>query len=171
MRSLLEHVLPRLLPEGWHPRIIPHQGWSDLQQSLPRKLKAWRAPSARFIVMRDNDRGDCRARKRRILSSVAGTGREEQTKVRIVCQELETWILGDLMALESVLGTVSSSVRRMAAKPDTIDYPAKVLERQYGSYSKVSGAAAIGREMDPDRNLSDSFQAFVLAVRHLTTEV
>ena len=76
MRALLDVLLPKLLPEGWNHRVVPHQGWRDLQQSAPRKLKAWRNPNARFIVMRDNDRGDCRQRKTLLLNRVSGTGRE-----------------------------------------------------------------------------------------------
>ena len=39
---------------------IEHQGKSDLERSIPRKIGAWQAPRPpRFIVMRDNDGADC----------------------------------------------------------------------------------------------------------------
>ena len=167
MRALLDVLLPNLLPQGWNHHVIPHQGWGDLQKSVPRKLKAWLNPNARFIVMRDNDRGDCHQRKMLLLNCVSGTGRETQTKVRIVCEELEAWILGDLTALETVLGPVSNSIRNAARNPDTINYPSQMLERQYGSYSKVS--ADIAPHMSPETNSSRSFQAFMDAVKTLTS--
>jgi len=170
MCALLDIVLPMLMPEGWYHKVIPHQGWSDLENSIQRKLRAWREPDACFIVMRDNDRGDCRQRKTRLLDRVSGTGRETQTKARIVCEELESWVLGDLTALEAALGPVSRSIRRAAGNPDKIKYPVKMLEKHYGSYSKVSASAEIARHMSPERNLSHSFRAFADAVRTLTNQ-
>ena len=37
---------------------VPHEGKQDLEKSIPRKLRAWREPSAHFIVVRDNDGGE-----------------------------------------------------------------------------------------------------------------
>ena len=167
-RALLDVLLPGLLPAGWNHHVIPHQGWSDLQKSIPRKLKAWLDPDARFIVMRDNDRGDCQQRKTLLMNRVSGTGREAQTKVRIVCEELEAWVLGDLAALETALGPVSVQIRDAARNPDKIPYPSRVLQDHYGSYSKVTASANIAPHMSPDTNRSHSFQAFLDAVRTLT---
>lgn len=169
MRVLLDALLPSLLPPGWNHHVIPHQGWSDLQKSVPRKLKAWRNPNARFIVMRDNDRGDCHQRKMPLLNCVPGTGHETQTKVRIVCEELEAWALGDLDALAAVFGTPSNTIRRAACNPDTITHPSRILENHYGSYSKVTTSAEIALHMSPSTNSSRSFQAFMDAVRILTS--
>jgi hypothetical protein len=62
MKSLLEGLLPRLFP-GWiereHFLCIAHQGKSDLDASIPRKLKAWQFPDDRFVIVRDNDNADC----------------------------------------------------------------------------------------------------------------
>lgn len=106
MQEVLDVVLPKLLPVGWDFKVIPHQGVTDLERSLPRKLRAWRNPHARFIVLRDNDRGDCMARKTKLTNICQQAGREGQFKVRIVCQELEAWFLGDLPALEKAFGAV-----------------------------------------------------------------
>jgi hypothetical protein len=67
MKTLLDGLLPRLMPEL--PFIcIPHEGKQDLEKSIPRKLRAWREPGARFVVVRDNDGGDCHALKQRLVA-------------------------------------------------------------------------------------------------------
>jgi len=104
-----------------------------------------------------------------LLNCVSGTGRETQTKVRIVCEELEAWVLGDLTALETALGPVSVQIRNAAHNPDAIRYPSRILEDCYGSYSKVSASANIAPHMSPEINRSHSFQAFVGAVKTLTS--
>ena len=63
MKATLEHLLPRLGISLVTVTIIAHQGKSDLEKSIPRKLRGWQDPAARFLILRDNDRGDCRARK------------------------------------------------------------------------------------------------------------
>ena len=118
--------------------------------------------------MRDNDRGNCRDRKASLLDRVAGTGRENQTKIRIVCQELEAWVIGDLKALESAKGPISTQIRNAAVDPDSIPDPVQLLERHYGSYPKIESAAEIAAQMTIDENTSTSFRAFFEAVNELT---
>ena len=65
MKVLLEGLLPRLVP--CLPFLcVPHEGKQDLERSIPRKLRAWREPGVRFVVVRDNDGSDCRALKARL---------------------------------------------------------------------------------------------------------
>ena len=118
--------------------------------------------------MRDNDRGDCRQRKMLLLNCESGTGRETQTKVRIVCEEHEAWVLGDLTALEIALRPVSTSIRKAANNPDTIMYPSQMHRKHYESNSRVTASADIAPCMSPETNLSHSFQAFQDAVKSLT---
>ncbi len=55
MKVLLDGLLPRLFPEL--PFFcVPHEGKRDLELSIPRKLRAWREPGARFAVIRDKRR-------------------------------------------------------------------------------------------------------------------
>lgn len=62
MKAFLLEFLPRLVP-GWrheeHFLLVPHEGKSDLDKSIPRKVKAWREPGVRFVIVRDNDGADC----------------------------------------------------------------------------------------------------------------
>src|SRR5690606_19288838 len=71
MAALLRELLPKVYPEWvenihWIP--IWHNGKSDLEASIRRKLRAWREPGVRFVIMRDNDGGDCRERKAHLRS-------------------------------------------------------------------------------------------------------
>ena len=101
MKTTLEHLLPKLGIDLNRVTIIAHDGKSDLERSIPRKLRGWLAPGTRFLILRDNDRGDCRARKAHLASLVDAGGKTGQAKVRIVCQELEAWFLADVPALVS----------------------------------------------------------------------
>ena len=66
MADLLEHLLPRLFPEIQF-QCIPHEGKRDLAKSVPRKLRAWREPGVRFVVMRDQNGADCRQVKAQLV--------------------------------------------------------------------------------------------------------
>ena len=61
MKRLLEGLLPRLMP-GWvaghHFVCVPHEGKSDLDRSIPRKLSAWQIQGDSFVVVLDNDGAD-----------------------------------------------------------------------------------------------------------------
>src|SRR5205807_10542595 len=97
MKVLLEGLLPRFVP--CLPFLcVPHEGKQDLERSLPRKLRVWREPGVRFVVVHDNDGGDCRALKARLAGLCDATGCQD-TLVRIACQELEAWYLGEPRAL------------------------------------------------------------------------
>ena len=65
MKVLLDGLLPRLFPDL--PFLcVPHEGKQDLEKSIPRKLRAWREPGVRFVVVQDNDDSDCLARKQHL---------------------------------------------------------------------------------------------------------
>ncbi|MCK9230423.1 MAG: DUF4276 family protein [Syntrophales bacterium] len=92
MKSLLDVLLPRLMP-GINFLCIPHEGKRDLEKSIPRKLRAWQEPGARFVIVRDNDGGDCHILKQRLVELCNGP-KSSAVMVRIACQELEKWLPG-----------------------------------------------------------------------------
>jgi hypothetical protein len=148
--------------------IIAHQGVSDLERSLPKKLRAWRDPSAKFLIIRDNDDGNCRERKAKILKIAEEAGRLAQTKVRIVCQELEAWFVGDVSALDAsnyLDKQVPSKLK--VCDPDTLSKPSIELNKLKRGYGKVTGAARIAAKMSVDENRSQSFLSTVNAIREL----
>ena len=66
MGGFLEVLLPRLFPDLSF-QCVPHEGKQDLEKSIPRKLKAWHEPGVLFCVIRDNDSGDCRVLKEKLV--------------------------------------------------------------------------------------------------------
>src|SRR5580698_6282898 len=97
MGKTLRELLPKLFPgflEYEHWLILEHNGKSDLEASYPRKMREWREPNVKFVILRDNDGANCRKLKRQLISKIPhGT---PEFLIRIVCQELESWFLGDL---------------------------------------------------------------------------
>lgn len=159
MKALLDGLLPRLFPDL--PFLcVPHEGKQDLEQSVPRKLRAWREPGVRFVVLRDNDGGDCTALKERLQGLCSGGGRND-TLVRIACQELEAWYLGDPDALseafhqENLRGIGN---RARFRDPDAVTRPSDELERLAPAFQKVSGARMMAQHLSRERNRSRSFQ-------------
>lgn len=170
MKATLEHLLPNLGIDPSEVTIIAHEGKSDLERSIPRKLRAWQTPGARFLILRDNDRApDCVQIKTHLSGLVAGTGKSEVTKVRIVCQELEAWFLADVAALTAAgylaPGTSPAFSRR---DPDAITHPVHEMERLRRGYGKITGATEIAPHLDPDNTRSASFRNAVQAIRDLT---
>jgi hypothetical protein len=44
MQAFLAGFLPRILPDGVGFQLVPHEGKTDLERSIPRKLRGWRTP-------------------------------------------------------------------------------------------------------------------------------
>lgn len=169
MKEFLAGLLPRILPESTPFILIGHEGKSDLESSLPRKLRAWRKPGAKFVVVRDQDAADCKVVKARLVEAAVAAGRPD-TVVRIACRELEAWILGDLEAVATAFQKPQISQLKRQRKfqnPDRLGAPAEELRRLLGRYSKIAGARALGPEISVDRNCSRSFQTFVKALQRL----
>ncbi len=111
MKALLQGLLPRLLPEGTPFLLIAHEGKTDLEKSVPIKLRAWQRPEDRFVIVRDQDSADCVEVKER-LKKVCRTAGRPEALVRIACRELESWYLADLAALDRAYGTGLASRQR-----------------------------------------------------------
>ena len=56
---------------------VPHDGKDDLERSIPRKLRGWREPGVRFVIVRDNDRGDCIALWEKFAETLFATLRQQ----------------------------------------------------------------------------------------------
>lgn len=68
MQTLLDIILPSILPPGIEIKTIPHSGKSDLQSSIPRKLKAWNEPDVKFVIVQDQDSADCIKLKKELVN-------------------------------------------------------------------------------------------------------
>ena len=169
-RAMLKGLLPRLLPCQVDVRYIVFEGKQDLHKNIVRRLRKWRAPDSAFVVLRDQDSGDCSAVKHGLEKKCREAGRSEAV-VRIACREPESWYFGDLAAVERGLG-LSNLVRygsiRKYRVPDEIHAPGDELRKiSHCTYQKVSRSRAIGPELSPDSNRSHSFGVFVEGIRRI----
>jgi hypothetical protein len=164
MKVLLEGLLPRLFPDL--PFLcVPHEGKQDLEKSIPRKLKAWREPGARFCVIRDNDGADCKVIKQRLIK-LCKKGSRPDTVVRIACQEIEAWYLGDLQATARAFQSndlleIGNQVKYR--EPDSIVTPSLMLTELVPEFQKVSGARRMGQELGRD-NTSPRYRALIAGI-------
>jgi len=168
-REMLKGLLPKLLPEGFEVRYLVFEGKQDLEKRLPKRLRAWQRPDARFIVLRDKDSADCVALKQRLTQLCEDAGRGD-TLVRIACHELESWYLGDLAAVASAVGRASiaeQQEKRKFRNPDHLANPSQELKRLAPEYQKVSGSRAIGPHLSIENNRSTSFNVFISGIQRL----
>lgn len=166
MKAMLDVLLPQIIPQGINFLCIPHEGKQDLEKSIPRKLRAWKTPGTAFIIVRDKDGADCIEIKKRLVSLCANAGRSDSL-VRIACQELESWFLGDLAAVEKAFSIKKLAMQQQNKKykyPDKLGNASEELEKLVRGYRKVSGAKKIATYMSVDQNYSHSFNCFVQGI-------
>ncbi len=170
MKILLDGLLPRLFP-GIQFLSVPHEGKQDLEKSIPRKLRAWKEPGVRFVIVRDNDGADCAAVKSDLLALCENGGRTDSL-VRLACQELEAWYFGEPESLASAYSCQGlASLRRKARyrDPDLIQTPSVELSRLIPEFQKISGARKMSKLLQGANNDSRSFQIFCRGIRTLFT--
>ena len=169
-KALLNQLLPRLLPRGVTYHCIAFEGKQDLEKQLPIKLRGWRHPNTQFLIMRDQDLGDCKSIKKD-LQCICRKAGKPNILIRIVCRELESWFLADLAAVEAALdlpGLAKQQDKAQYRKPDRLPVPSKELRKiTRERYQKVSGSRAIGNYLDLENTRSTSFRHFVLGVRRM----
>lgn len=168
MKVLLDELLPRLFPSRDF-LCVPHDGKNDLERSIPRKLRAWREPGVQFVVVRDNDGGDC-IQLKHALRQLCEDGHRPDTLIRIACQELESWYFGDPQAMAAAFDEPTLSTIRGKARfreTDRIVHPSRELASLAPVFQKVSGARAMGAKLTRETNDSPSFLAFVAGVERI----
>jgi len=170
-KFLLEGILPRILQPQIDIRFLVFEGKQDLQSQLGRRLKGWLAPDTHFVVLHDQDSGDCVTLKAR-LKDICNEAGKPTAMVRIACHELESFYLGDLGAVERAL-QVSGLARQQGSRkfrdPDALNNAAQELKKISGKkYQKLSGSRLISLEMALDgTNKSTSFNQLCAGIRRL----
>ncbi|MBK6999563.1 MAG: DUF4276 family protein [Rhodoferax sp.] len=162
-REFLEGILPRVLPAHITPHFLVFDGKQDLEKQLVMRMKRWLRPNSRFIVMRDQDSGDCRIIKKHLLNLCATAGQPQAT-VRIVCKELETFFVGDWAAIAAGFGQPKLAAHARKAKfraPDLLGSPSREIKRLIPTYQKREGARTISPHLDLARNQSSSFRVLL----------
>lgn len=167
-QAMLEGLLPRLGVSLDTVRFVVFEGKSDLEKQIERKLRAWLTPDTRFIILRDQDSGDCTVIKEGLVVKCKHAGRPT-TLVRIACRELESWYLGDLIAVEMALGIKNLARHQVTAKfrqPDRLGSPSLELRQLTSNrYQKIGGSRAIGPHLSLTENGSHSYQIFISGLR------
>lgn len=160
MRVMLERLLARHFPQraravDW--MVIEYEGKSDLENNISHKMRGWTYGNPFFVILRDADGGDCVALKRNLEEIAATTG--GRYIVRIVCQELESWFLGDSQAVTAAYPDCRfSNETAKFRNPDRLNNASQELHKLTSDRSKPARAARIAPFMDPVRNCSRSFQ-------------
>jgi hypothetical protein len=172
MKALLEGLLPRFFPDLKF-QCVPHEGKHDLEKSIPRKLRAWQEPGVQFVIIYDNDGGNCVELKQRLTALCHESGRPD-TFVRIACQELEAWYFGDPEALSQAFD--KKQLRNIGNKaryrdPDSIVSPSKEIAKLIPEFQKISGARKMSAYLSRRANRSDSYHALMDGLERLAVSV
>lgn len=181
--AALINILPRILGEDAAYAIRAFSGKADLLSQLPKRLngyRKWLPEDGRIVVLVDQDQENCLALKSKLeeaakkagfitKSGAHGRSRFEVIN-RLAIEELEAWFFGDPEALVQAYPRVPAMIGRKAQyrNPDAIVGGTwEALERilkQSGYYPggmpKVETARNVSMYMDPNRNISKSFQVF-----------
>lgn len=164
-KECLNNILPRILPPHIEFICVAHTGKSDLQRSIPIKLKGWNEPNAKFIIVHDQDNHNCIDLKNKLKDLCLVS--QKEVLIRIVCTELESWYLGDLEALEQAYGgniCTDKNIHKFRNPDSIINSKEKLKEVTQNKYQPVSGSRQISTYMDIRKNKSSSFQIFVRGV-------
>ena len=166
MADFIDRLLPRFFP-GLVFQCIPHDGKQDLEKSIPRKLRAWREPGVRFVVVRDQDSADCHQVKDELIRLCRQAGRCD-VLVRVVCRELEAWYIGEPEAVLRAFPDAPQARRLLSGSgyrdPDQGVQPAAVISRLIPVFQKRRGARRMACFLSHE-NRSHSFRVFVEGVR------
>ena len=166
-QDALEGLLPRLLPQNVQPHFLVFEGKQDLERRLVHRMRHWLLPHSRFIVLRDQDSGNCHRIKQGLIDKCVAAGRPDAF-VRIACRELEAFFIGDWAAVAQAYQR--PQLARLARKalyrqPDALGSPSAELRRHIPDYQKRDGARRISRNLSITDSRSASLRALIAAVR------
>lgn len=89
----VEGSVTQIAAGACHSEIFVFKGKQDLEKQLVKRLRGWRSPDTKFVVMRDQDAADCHDVKARLVELCRQAGKPE-TLVRVACRELESFFFG-----------------------------------------------------------------------------
>ena len=153
---------------GNRVQILKHQGSGDLKKSIAIKIVNDPFPATKFLVLCDADSNDCIKLKAELVAKVP-YGKQDKTKVRIVCRELEAWYLAQPLALKNS-GTLAKkiSISALAKNPDELPNPKKLFMAVAFEKGQMEHARRIGPHLDCENTKSKSFQHFISALIRLS---
>jgi hypothetical protein len=167
MNAALEGLMSRQFPDliqGLDWFVIDFNGKTDLERRFPDRMRKWNYGDPLFVILRDNDGSDCRKLKERLEKLAAPI--DKPFKVRVVCQELESWFIGDSEAVHAAFPACRySNGTAKYQDPDKLTNASQELAELTGDHTKVGRASMIAPHLEPTRNRSRSFQLFFETLR------
>ncbi len=169
MKVTVEEIIKKLNADARNVHIISFDGVGNLEKDLPAQLRAVaKDPLTKALILRDNDSGNCVARKSKLAQMVCQARMSDRAKVRIVCQMLEGWFIGDTDALTKSKHFKKPIPKRLTkCNPDDQPNPKAQLKALRNGYTEIKGAKAIAPQLTPSKNRSKSFNHTVQALRDL----
>ena len=166
-KAMLDKLLPRLIPKIDY-RCITFEGKQDLEKNIVKKIRYYRIENSYFIILRDQDSGDCIKIKQNLVKLCENANKADSL-VRIACRELESWYLADLNAVElglEISGIAKHQNNKKYRCPDYLESPSKELEKlTKGKYQKISGSRKIGSHLNLSNTKSNSFRVFIEGIK------
>lgn len=179
MQETLSILLPRILHGNWRLNenyfIRSHEGKSDLQKSIPNKIKVFSKyhEPAGIVIVHDQDSNNCKELKKYLLNICKENG-TCPVLIRIACKELESWYLGDMQAISHAYPSFKIAQYRNKAKfrnPEQLN-AADELRRILPEFQKVASAKAISIHLSivEEENKSESYQQFVRGIQNFFSQ-
>lgn len=169
-KIMLEIILPKLIP-SIETKVINFEGKQDLEKNIENKIRLWKTLDTVFLVTRDQDSGDCKLIKENLLEKVTSSEKDNISLIRIACHELESFYLGDLLAVETGMNIANLSKEQNKKKlrtPDKIVGAKEELQKIAKTYQPVSGSRNISKYLNLDgNNKSISFNFLISGIRKL----
>jgi len=175
IKNVLEQLLPQIIPPKLNYICIPHQGKQDLVKSIPIKIKAFQfAPATKFVIIHDQDSHDCKQLKAELLKICQDAGKSD-VLIRIICHELESWFLGDLVAVEKAYQLKPQSLSKKQTQknyrdPDQLNSAKQELRKLVGEYYAGTHSKKIAPCLSLTKNKSRSFQIFLDGINKLSQD-
>lgn len=163
--EMLKILLPKIVPEHDYQAVI-FEGKQDMERRLGGKLRGWlHTENIRFIIIRDQDSGDCVQIKQKLADICRQAGKSD-VLIRIACHELESFYLGDLAAVGKAFALPNlhnQQNNRKFRDPDRLGNAAQELKQLSNrQYQKISGSRAIAQHLNLDgNNRSHSFNMLI----------
>ena len=171
--TVLNEILPKIIPATISFNCVPHQGKQDLAKSIATKIRAFKrfSPETKFIIVHDQDSHDCRKLKAELLE-ICQTAGQPNAMIRIICHELESWFLGDLTAVEKAYNLKPRSLSRQQSNrkyrnPDQLNSAKQELSSLVQEYYAGTHSKKIVPHLSLTENTSHSFQVFIKGIYQL----
>ncbi len=166
----------KILPaEQFFVRVFPHEGKEDLKKALRKTVPSIsRQPDALIIILHDQDSKDCIALKEELATQLGTVSCPY--KIRIVCDELESWYLGDLPAIKKVYPQFDLENFQHRGDYQNVDAISKPSQRLLQIVPDLKGltrlpkvklAKDIAPHLNPEENQSESFRQLMSAINEL----